>query len=99
MGAGAAYVCDLADPVQLLLDLIAKVDEINLNNGIPTSIDVKRAAAVRALTDVVDSNNVAAIGALNAFINAVRAQSRTLISVEDADCLIADALAILDLIC
>ncbi len=55
------------------------------------------AAALQALTDIIHGNNGAAIGTLGAFINFVQAQSGNKITVADADALIADAQAIIDL--
>ena len=55
------------------------------------------AAAQQALEDV-NNNNVAAINALGAFINAVQAQSGVHIPVDDANALIAAAQQIIDVL-
>ena len=86
------------DPVDLLLALITKVEGIDVKNGILKSLDAKLAAALQALTDVVDGNNGAAIGTLGAFINFVLAQSGNMISGDDATCLVTDAQEIIDLL-
>ena len=54
--------------------------------------------AEKVLDDVNVNNDVAAINALQAFINAVTAQSGNQIPVEKADALIASAQAIIDLL-
>lgn len=55
------------------------------------SLDAKLDAALNALNDVNENNDVAAINSMRAFINAVEAQRGKKISEEDADTLIADA--------
>lgn len=86
------------DPVDLILQLIADVELLNNNQGIVNSLDAKLDAALNALDDVNQNNDVAAINTLQAFINAVEAQRDNKISIEDADSLIADAQAIIDLL-
>ena len=66
--------------------------------GISNSLDAKLGAVVNALDDVNANNDVAAINALEAFINAVVAQSGNHITVAQADALIASAQAIIDLL-
>lgn len=68
--------------------LINIVNDLNLHNGIDNSLDAKLEAAIQALTDLVDQNDVAAINALNAFINSVEAQRGQKIESLDADMLI-----------
>ncbi|MHC4240276.1 MAG: FG-GAP repeat protein, partial [Planctomycetota bacterium] len=81
-----------ADPIELLLALAQDVIELNLQNGIENSLDAKLSAALGALQDVNENNNVAAINTLEAFINAVEAQRGDKIPNEaDADALIAAA--------
>ncbi|MEJ2750605.1 MAG: NosD domain-containing protein [Anaerolineae bacterium] len=74
-----------------IMDLIGDAATLNLQQGINNSLDAKLDAALKALDDVNQNNNVAAINALYAFINAVEAQSGNKISEEDADGLIAAA--------
>lgn len=82
-------------PQDLLSDLIAQVLALNLQQGISNSLDAKLDAALNALDDANTNNDVAAINSLNAFINAVSAQSMNWIDSEDADDLIASAEAII----
>ena len=71
--------------------LIAQVEVLNLQQGINSSLDVKLDAAFQALDDINANNDVAAINALEAFINAVEAQRGKQITEMDADALIAMA--------
>lgn len=87
-----------SDPIALLIALITTVMELNLNNGISNSLDAKLDAAFHALDDMNENNDVAAINALGAFINAVQAQSGGKIPIADADALIADTQEIIDLL-
>ncbi len=82
----------------LLTELIDNVIALDLRNGISTSLDAKLDAVVKALDDVNANNDVAAVNALNAFINAVNAQAGKEISLADADSLIAAAQAIIDIL-
>ena len=81
--------------VQAIEQVIQNVISLNLRVGIEKSLDAKLDAASRALTDVNQNNNVAAINSLQAFIGAVEAQRGKLISVADADALIAAVQAII----
>ncbi|MHC5010134.1 MAG: FIMAH domain-containing protein [Planctomycetota bacterium] len=85
-------------PEDLIAALVAHVESLNLHNGISNSLDVKLDAALQALDDVNENNDVAAINALNAFINAVSAQSGNEVDTADADILIADAQEIIDIL-
>lgn len=70
----------------------------NLKHGIENSLDAKLDAALKALEDINENNDVAAINTLEAFINAVQAQSGTKITEADADALIAAAQEIIALL-
>jgi nitrous oxidase accessory protein NosD len=83
---------------QALADLVDDVVDLNLQQGISNSLDMKLDAVSKALEDVNENNDVAAINALGAFINAVQAQRGNKISEDDADALIATAQQIIDLI-
>jgi len=85
------FELEFVDPVELLGELAGKVFGLNLQHGIENSLDAKLDAALKALEDVNNNNDVAAINALEAFINAVEAQSGNKIATEDADVLIAAA--------
>jgi len=78
--------------------LITKVLSLNLQQGISNSLDSKLDAVKKALEDVNENNDGAAINALGAFINAVNAQRGGKISEEDADALIEMAQQIIDLL-
>jgi hypothetical protein len=82
---------ELADPVELLDALVAKVEEINLHHGISNALDSKLDAAQEAFTDANFNNDGAAVNSLNAFINHVMAQAGKKITQADADSLIIDA--------
>jgi hypothetical protein len=70
--------------------------QLNLHQGISNSLDGKLDAALDALEDMKNNNDVAARNTLAAFINAVEAQSGAKIPVAQADALIAAAQHILD---
>ena len=87
-----------SDPSVLLQALINLVNDFNLHQGILNSLDAKLNTAVEALDDLKNNNDVAAINALEAFINSVEAQRGKKISEADADRFIADAQTILDVL-
>jgi hypothetical protein len=89
---------EAADPCGLIADLIGDVMALNIQQGIQNSFDAKLNAALGALDDVNENNDVAAINTLEAFINAVEAQRGDKISQTDADALIAAAQQIIDLL-
>jgi parallel beta-helix repeat protein len=78
--------------------LIAEVESLNLQQGISNSLDSKLDAVEKALDDVNENNDGAAVNALEAFINAVNAQRGGKISEEDANVLIEMAQHIIDLL-
>ena len=84
--------------VALLEELILDVVDLNLQSGIENSLDAKLDAVFNALDDLNMNNDQAAIGALDAFVAAVQAQSGNKIDSADAAQLIADADAIIELI-
>ncbi len=89
-----------ADPVVLLLDLVDTVSELNIQHGIENSLDSKLDRAIEALVDVSMGNNGSAINVMEAFINAVEAQSGNQIPTSDATMLTdfaADLIAVLSL--
>jgi hypothetical protein len=87
-----------SDPADLIIALIEQVALLNLQHGIANSLDAKLDAAFNALDDVSENNDVAAVNALNAFINAVQAQRGNKIPAAAADALIAAALEIIELL-
>ncbi|MHC4404408.1 MAG: Kelch repeat-containing protein [Planctomycetota bacterium] len=82
-------------PDELVVLLGETVIELNLQNGIANSLDAKLDAVFQALADLNENNDVAAVNALEAFINSVEAQSGNRIPAADADGLIAAALEII----
>ena len=86
--AGSAGKCKLSQsPAEALEALSLTVVNLDLQHGISNSLDRK---LERALAFVNDSKNTAAINALNAFINKVKAQSGKKIPVGDANAVIAE---------
>jgi hypothetical protein len=90
--------CPPADPVELLVELAQDVIALNLQQGISNSLDSKLQAAMQALDDINENNDVAAINTLQAFINAVEAQRGSKISEANADALITSAQEIINLL-
>ena len=85
-------------PVRLVERLMDYVYDLNLQQGNESSLDAKSQAIVAALTDLNANDDVAAIGAPEAFVNAVEAERGIQISIEDADTLIAEAQRIIALL-
>jgi parallel beta-helix repeat protein len=83
-------------PQEEIVVLIDYVVFLNFHHGIENSLDAKLDAALNALDDTNENNDGAAINSLNAFINAVQAQSGNKIDPEDANALIAYAQEIID---
>lgn len=83
-------------PSEAIEDLVDTVEGFNLHQGIENSLDAKLNAAIQALDDVNQNNDVGAINALQAFINAVEAQRGNKITNAQADELIAAAQRIID---
>jgi hypothetical protein len=75
-------------PAEAIGQLISDVMDLNLQQGIENSLDAKLDAAFQALDDLNEDNDVAALNALQAFINAVEAQRDKQISGPAADDLI-----------
>ncbi len=71
-----AFVVKLSilTPAEAIQQLIADVVALNLKQGFENSLNAKLDAAVQALDDLNQNNDVAAINVLQAFINAVEAQ-------------------------
>jgi len=82
----------------MIQSLIDDVIELNLSNGIENSLDAKLDAAKRAIDDLNQNNDIAAINALEAFINGVEAQRGNKIPIEAADALISKARTIIAII-
>lgn len=85
-------------PEAALDDLIGDVEQLNLENGVSNSLDAKLTNVVKALSDVNDNNDIAAVNKIEAFINEVEAQAGKQIPRSDADALIAAAQQIINLL-
>ena len=83
-------------PEQTISNLIDDITSLNLQNGIENSLDSKLNATTGALQDIDENNNVAAINALQSFINAVKAQSGKKISESNTQALIDATHAIIN---
>jgi hypothetical protein len=92
---GAAFVFQYLTPAEATQDLIDTVKELNLQQGIENNLDVKLDAVLQALDDLNQHNDVAAVNALQAFINAVEAQRGKALTEAQADQLIDMAQAII----
>lgn len=79
----------------LLDGLVDQVIGLNVQGGISNSLDAKLGAVTKAIDDANEHNDVAAVNAMNAFINAVEAQRGTTLTDAEADQLIASAQAII----
>jgi hypothetical protein len=106
-GAGWERTLTMIEPVfrvrgreatELTQSLITQVVNLNLQKGVANSLDSKISAALSALDDVSQQNNVAAIGSLGAFINTVEAHRGNQLTAEEANMLIAVARLIIDLL-
>jgi hypothetical protein len=83
-------------PSEAIEDLADIIEDLNLQQQIENSLDAKLDSALRALDDLNENNDAAAINSLQAFINAVEAQRGNKITDEQADTLISAAQAIID---
>jgi FIMAH domain len=100
MFLGASFQFEVVedDPAAMILALVDTVEEMNLHQGIDNSLDAKLGSALNALDDLNENNDVAAVNSLQAFINAVEAQRGKKLTDDQADILVADAQAIIDLL-
>ena len=89
---------ELTDPFQLVLLLIQDVVAVHIQQGIANSLDAKLNAVTKALEDINENNDAAAVNALEAFINSVEAQSGNKIAEEDAAHLIDSAQSIINIL-
>jgi len=81
-----------------IAQLVTEVSHLDIQQGTANSLESKLDAVRKALDDGNKDNDVAAVNALGAFINAVDAQRGGKISEEDADSLIDVAQQIIDLL-
>jgi hypothetical protein len=86
---------EVADPIQLLEELIQAVAALNAKHGIVNSLDAKLSAAKKALQDAKANRDLSAINVLmHSFISAVEAQRGNQILEAEADHLIALAMGV-----
>jgi hypothetical protein len=76
-------------PIELIAELATKVATLNLQSGVSNAFDAKLDAVLAALEDSRQNNDVAAIGAIGAFIQSVEAQRGRQLTDTEADELIA----------
>jgi hypothetical protein len=96
--ATGTFTISVLRPTELVEDLADDVYDLNLHHGIENSLDAKLDSALNALDDLNENNDVAAVNSLEAFINAVQAQSGKKIPEADGNILITDAQLIIDLL-
>lgn len=89
-------VITVRTPAEAIQDLIDLIEGFNLQQGVDNSLDAKLGAALQALDDINNNNDVAAINALQAFSNAVEAQRGNSLPDAQADELIGAAQSIID---
>ena len=97
--SGSAYVYNAyQDPAVLIDNLDSYVDNLNPSDVTKNSLCAKLGVAMKAIRDLKKNNDVAAVNAMEAFVNQVEAQRGKKITEEDADALIAKAQAIIALL-
>ena len=85
-------------PVEMLVELGEMVEELGLSEGVENSLLAKVEAATGVLEDDNEKNDGAAVNILGAFINAASAQSGKKIAESQAEGLIAEAAAIIEVL-
>ncbi|MBN2128068.1 MAG: hypothetical protein JW741_01170 [Sedimentisphaerales bacterium] len=99
IGGSCGWMVYVGDtPADFVEDLAEAVEVLGLPKGTAGSLQAKLDAAKKKLEDDNENNDVAAVNALEAFINEVEAQRDKKIPGADADALIAIAQAIIDLL-
>lgn len=94
-GGTAAAAPALLSTDDLLQALVNSTSDLNIQAGISNALDAKMQAVTRAIDDLNQHNDVAAINSLTAFIYFVQAQRGNQIADVDADNLIQAATAII----
>ena len=88
-------IVELKTPAGMIAELIAKVEAMNLHQGIENSLDVKLENGVKSLESVKAGDRQDAANKLQAFVNECVAQTGKKLTMEQADELITDADAII----
>ena len=81
-----------------VLDLVNAVEDLNLQQGIENSLDVKLQRALDALSAASNNSNTEATNALNAFINEVEGQRGNKLTQSQADSLHAFAVNLINIL-
>jgi hypothetical protein len=100
-GIGTGYDCTTLkyfNPVPVMQELIELVESFNLQQGIANSLDGKLQNVLDALVAANAGKRQDAINKLEAFINAVEAQRAKELTNEQADILINETDAIIELL-
>ncbi|MGD8500915.1 MAG: hypothetical protein PVJ86_09725 [Phycisphaerales bacterium] len=97
-GGMDSVVIAFTDVGAMIEALIAKVESLNLHQGIENSLDVKLENAKKSLESVKAGNRQDAVNKLDAFVNECAAQSGKTLTADQADDLIADALDIIHIL-
>jgi hypothetical protein len=92
----ARFTWVILTPAQAIQNLIDTVKGLNLQQGIDNSLDAKLEAALKALNDLNQNNDAAAIDSLKAFVQEVEAQRGKSLTDQQADLVIDAAQAIID---
>jgi beta propeller repeat protein len=92
------FVPPVPSAEQLISNLITTVNSLDLKQGITTSLDAKLQAAEAALVAARKNDRTTACNTMNAFINDVSAQSGKMITLEQANQLIAATMQIKSLL-
>lgn len=82
----------------LLVDLVAKIESLNLQTGVENSLIGRLQAAVNTFRGTDADNDGAGCNAMNGFIDAVEALRGHKISHEAADCIVTDAQSVIELL-
>ncbi|MGK0190374.1 MAG: hypothetical protein ACI9R3_006200 [Verrucomicrobiales bacterium] len=97
---GVGDGCDtFTDPGDAVVVLAGIVTAMNLQQGIDNSLDAKLDTVAGVFTDFNANNDQAACNSLNAFINAVEANSDKKLTEEQAEILVQHATVMIEVLC
>lgn len=91
-----SVIVTVQTPAQAIQNLINSVQTLNLQKGTQNSLKHKLNTAIDSLDDLNQQNDWAALNSLQAFINAVKAQTGKKITSAQADTLIQEAQEIIN---
>ncbi len=99
ISSGSAYVYSVnLDPAILIDNFDSNVHDLNLSQGTANNLHSKLDAALKAITDLNETNDQVAVNTMSAFISQIEAQRGKKITDEIADTLIAQAQSIIALL-